>query len=155
MGRAGGVIFLHNNKGVLADNTPDILKEPGMVTGAAWSDLNGDTYPELILVGDWMPVTIFSNSKGSIDNKQSVANSSGWWNCIQTADVDRDGDMDFILGNFGLNSRLQASPEKPMELFLNDFDNNGTPEALITCYWPDEKSHLFHSKQISLPKCRT
>jgi len=145
-GKSGRSYLLHNDHGVLTDKTPDLLKEPGMVTGAAWSDLNGDTYPELILVGDWMPVTIFSNNKGNIANKQSVANSSGWWNCIQPADVDRDGDMDFILGNFGLNSRLKASPEKPMELFLNDFDNNGTPEALLTCFWSDGKSHLFHSK---------
>jgi hypothetical protein len=145
-GKSGRSYLLHNDKGVLTDKTPALLKEPGMVTGASWSDLNNDSYPELILVGDWMPVTIFSNNKGNIDNKQAIANSSGWWNCIQPADVDRDGDMDFILGNFGLNSRLKASPEKPMELFLNDFDNNGTSEALLTCYWPDGKSHLFYSK---------
>jgi hypothetical protein len=93
-----------------------------------------------------MEVTIFSNNKGAIDTKHSVANSSGWWNCIQSADIDGDGDMDFILGNFGLNSRLKASHDKPMELFVNDFDNNGTPEALLTYYWPDGKSHLFYSK---------
>ncbi|HEY5968370.1 MAG TPA: hypothetical protein VIU35_10340, partial [Chitinophagaceae bacterium] len=71
---------------------------------------------------------------------------SGWWNCIQPADIDSDGDMDFVLGNFGLNSRLKASPEKPMELYVNDFDNNGTTESLLTYYWSDGKSHLFNSK---------
>lgn len=145
-GKSGRSYILQNIKGVLTDKTPELLKEPGMVTDAAWADLNGDGYPELMLVGDWMAVTIFLNNKGVIDNKEPVANSSGWWNCIEPADIDHDGDTDFILGNFGLNSRLKASPEKPMELFLNDFDNNGTSEALISYYWPDGKSHLFHSK---------
>jgi hypothetical protein len=145
-GKSGRSYILQNIKGVLTDKTPELLKEPGMVTDAAWADLNGDGYPELMLVGDWMAVTIFLNNKGVIDNKEPVANSSGWWNCIEPADIDHDGDTDFILGNFGLNSRLKASPEKPMELFLNDFDNNGSSEALISYYWPDGKSHLFHSK---------
>ena len=145
-GKSGRSYLLHNDKGILTDKTPDILKEPGMVTDAAWNDVNGDTFPELILVGDWMPVTIFSNNKGKIENKQPVANSSGWWNCIEGSDIDKDGDIDFILGNFGLNSRLKASPEKPMELFLSDFDNNGASEGLLCYYWPDGKSHLFHSK---------
>jgi hypothetical protein len=60
--------------------------------------------------------------------------------------VDEDGNADFLLGNWGLNSRLRAAPDKPMELFVNDFDNNGTSECILTYYWPDGKSHLFNSK---------
>jgi enediyne biosynthesis protein E4 len=145
-GKSGRSYLLHNEKGILIDKTPDLLKEPGMVTDASWTDLNGDGFPELMLVGDWMPITFFTNSKGTIGQKQTVENSSGWWNCIQPADIDGDSDMDFVLGNFGLNSRLKASPEKPMELFVNDFDNNGASEGLLTYYWPDGKSHLFNSK---------
>ncbi|HEY5970142.1 MAG TPA: VCBS repeat-containing protein, partial [Chitinophagaceae bacterium] len=121
-GKSGRSFLLHNEKGILIDRTPDLLKESGMVTDVSWNDMNGDGYPELMLVGDWMPVTIFSNNKGVLENKQIIENSSGWWNCIQPADIDSDGDMDFVLGNFGLNSRLKASPEKPMELYVNDFD---------------------------------
>ena len=145
-GKSGRSYLLHNEKGLLIDRTPDLLKEPGMVTDVSWNDMNGDGYPEMMLVGDWMPVTIISNNKGVLENKQVIENSSGWWNCIQPADIDSDGDMDFVLGNFGLNSRLKASPEKPMELYVNDFDNNGTTESLLTYYWSDGKSHLFNSK---------
>src|SRR5688572_3008471 len=145
-GKSGRSYLLHNEKGILADRTPDLLKEAGMVTDASWTDLNGDAFPELILAGDWMPVTVFSNSNGKLENKQVIENSSGWWNCIQPSDIDGDGDIDFVLGNFGLNSRLNASPEKPMELYVNDFDNNGTTECVLTYYWPDGKSHLFNSK---------
>ena len=145
-GKSGRSYLLHNEKGILIDKTPDLLKETGMVTDASWTDLNRDGFPELILVGDWMPVILFSNNNGILESKKIIENSAGWWNCIQPADVDGDGDLDFVLGNFGLNSRLKASVEKPMELFINDFDNNGTTESLLTYYWPDGKNHLFNSK---------
>ncbi len=145
-GKSGRSYLLHNEKGILTDQTPEFLTEAGMVTSASWTDLNGDGFSELILAGDWMAITIFSNNKGKLENKKIIENSSGWWNCVQPADVDGDGDMDFILGNFGLNSRLKASPDKPMELFVNDFDKNGTSESILTYYWPDGKSHLFNSK---------
>ena len=145
-GLPGRSYLLHNEKGVLTDRTPDVLKEPGMVTDVAFSDFNNDNYPDMILVGDWMPVTFINNNKGNFENKTVVENSAGWWNCIEAVDIDRDGDMDYILGNWGLNSRLKASPEKPMELYVNDFDNNGTPECILTYFWPDGKSHLFNSK---------
>ena len=145
-GKPGRSYLLHNENGKLVDRTPEILKEPGMVTDACWSDINKDSYPDLLLVGDWMPVTFFINNKGKFDKKQTVSNSSGLWNCITKADVDKDGNTDFLLGNWGLNSRFKASPDKPMELFVNDFDNNGTSEAILSYYWPDGKSHLFNSK---------
>jgi enediyne biosynthesis protein E4 len=97
-------------------------------------------------VGDWMPVTYFTNNKGKIENKTAIANSSGLWNCIAAADIDKDGDADFVLGNWGLNSQFKASPEKPMEMYVNDFDGNGSSEAIITYFWPDGKSHLYNSK---------
>ena len=145
-GKPGRSYLLHNEHGKLVDRTPESLKEPGMVTDACWSDINKDGYPDLMLVGDWMPVTYFINNKGMFDKKQIVSNSAGLWNCITQADVDKDGDTDFLLGNWGLNSRFKASPEKPMELFVNDFDKNGTSEAILTYYWPDGNSHLFNSK---------
>ncbi len=146
-GKPGRSYLLHNEKGVLKDQTPDALKEPGMVTAAVWNDNNKDGYPELVLVGDWMAITFFANNKGKLEAGSPVPNSSGWWNCISAADIDKDGDMDFVVGNFGLNSRLKVSAEKPMELFINDFDNNGMTESVLAYYWPDGKSHLFNSKQ--------
>jgi hypothetical protein len=145
-GKSGQSYLLHNEKGQLVDKTPDILKEPGMVTDVSWTDVNNDGFPELVMAGDWMPVTIFSNTNGKLENKIAIDNSAGWWNCIQPTDLDADGDVDFVLGNFGLNSRLKASFEKPMQLFINDFDNNGTAESLLTYYWSDGKRHLFNSK---------
>ena len=145
-GKPGRSYLLHNENGKLVDRTPEILKEPGMVTDACWSDIDKDSYPDLLVVGDWMPVTFFINNKGLFDKKQTVSNSSGLWNCITLADMDKDGDADFLLGNWGLNSRFKASPDKPMELFVKDFDNNGTSECILSYYWPDGKSHLFNSK---------
>ena len=145
-GMATRSYLLHNENGELVDRTPEILKLPGMVTDACWADINKDGYNDLVLVGEWMPVTFFLNHNGVLNKKEIVNNSSGLWNCITASDLNNDGDIDFVLGNWGLNSRLRAANEKPMELFVNDFDNNGTSECLLTYYWPDGKSHLFNSK---------
>jgi enediyne biosynthesis protein E4 len=145
-GLPGRSYLLHNKNGVLTDETPAALKEPGMVTGAVWNDINNDSYPDLILVGDWMPINYFVNNKGKLEIRSTVDNSSGLWNCITAADIDKDGDADFILGNWGHNSQFKASAEKPMEMYVNDFDANGSTESIITYYWPDGKSHLYNSK---------
>jgi enediyne biosynthesis protein E4 len=145
-GLPGKSYLLHNKNGVLVDETPAALKEPGMVTDAVWNDINKDGYADLIVVGDWMPVTYFISNKGKIENKNTVANSSGLWNCIVAADVDKDGDSDFLLGNWGYNTQFKATAEKPVEMYVNDFDGNGSSEAVISYYWPDGKSHLYNSK---------
>jgi len=145
-GFSGRSYLLHNQNGQLTDITPASLKEAGMVTDAVWSDLNNDSYPDLLLVGDWMPVTYFINNKGSFGEKAVITNSAGLWNCIAGADIDQDGDTDFLLGNWGLNTQFRASNEKPMEMYVSDFDGNGTSEAVISYYWPDGKSHLYNSK---------
>ena len=145
-GLPGRSYLLHNKNGILTDETPAALKEPGMVTDAVWNDINKDGYPDLIIVGDWMPVTYFINNKGIIENKNTVSSSSGLWNCIVAADVDKDGDADFLLGNWGYNTQFKVTAEKPMEMYVNDFDGNESSEAIISYYWPDGKSHLYNSK---------
>jgi hypothetical protein len=118
-----------------------------MVTDAAWLDLNKDGRPDLVLVGEWMKVSIFRNDKGFFTDVTSAAGldeSSGWWNCIRIADVDGDGYPDLVCGNLGLNSMLKASVREPVEMYLNDFDNNGSLDQVI-CHYQNGISYPFAS----------
>ncbi|WP_161890963.1 VCBS repeat-containing protein [Pontibacter russatus] len=147
---AASYLYINDGTGSFKNYTKRYLpaNELGMVTDAAWADLNGDKYPELVVVGDWMPVTIYTNNKGrSLSEKHEVPNSSGWWNAIEAADTDGDGDMDFVLGNLGRNSRMTASESKPVELYVHDFENNGTVEQIINCYTEDGKAYPMVLKQ--------
>ena len=113
------------------------LQKAGMVTDACWVDYDRDGDPDLVVVGDWMKVSLYNNEGGRFTEATSQAGldkSSGWWNCVEAADLDMDGDMDLVCGNLGLNSMLRASLEEPVEMFLNDFDNNGIPDQIITAY---------------------
>jgi enediyne biosynthesis protein E4 len=138
-------LLQNNGKGKFIDVTKDALSnnQLGMVTDARFEDLNKDGYPELIAVGDWMPIMILQNRNGKFPQSQNtvIKNSNGWWNAIEPADVDGDGDMDFIVGNLGRNSKLQCSVKEPAELYINDFDRNGSVEQIITCYNPDGKTY--------------
>lgn len=106
----------------------------GMVTDAKWVDLDGDNWLDLLVVGEWMPVRIFKNEQGILNEikNTSLENTSGWWQTIEIVDLDNDGDNDVILGNQGENTRHQPSKEFPMYLYVSDFDNNGTLDPLIT-----------------------
>lgn len=109
----------------------------GMVTDAFWNDTDRDGFTDLLLVGDWMPITLLKNKTGKTLEKANIGNltrSNGWWNCLHPADLDGDGDMDFVLGNLGRNTRLVATRQEPAELYVNDFDGNGTTDQIITCY---------------------
>ena len=114
------------------------LKNAGMVTDARWMDYDQDGDPDLVLVGEWMKVCMFRNEKGrftDITNLTGLDETSGWWNCVQVADVDRDGDLDLIGGNLGQNSLLKASIQEPVEMYINDFDNNGSIDQVICSYF--------------------
>jgi hypothetical protein len=147
---APSYLYINDGTGNFKNYTKRYLpqNELGMITDAVWMDVNSDTYPELVVVGDWMPITVFSNNKGrSLSEKIEVPNSAGWWNTVKAADVDGDGDMDFVLGNLGRNSRMMATPEQPVELYVNDFEGNGTVEQIINCYTEDGKAYPMVLKQ--------
>jgi len=113
------------------------LKRIGMVTDACWMDYDQDGDKDLILVGEWMKVAVLMNDKGFFTDVTRLAGleeTSGWWNCIHATDIDMDGDIDLIGGNLGLNSILKASVKEPVEIYIRDFDNNGTIDNLICSY---------------------
>lgn len=118
----------------------------GMVTDATWTDIDQDDDLDLLVVGEWMPITIFENLDGQLRKKQ-IANTSGLWRALTAADLDQDGDEDYILGNWGLNGKFTASPKRPLSMFVKDFDNNGKSEFIISSFSPlDDKAYPFATK---------
>lgn len=140
--------YLLNNEG--HGNFSDItgkaapgLTEIGMITDMTWADVENDGDLDMLIVGDWMPVKIFINDHGFFTDqseKFGLSNTEGWWHTITAKDLDGDGNVDFILGNHGLNSRFKASEKKPVTMYVNDFDLNGTIEQII-CSYNGDKSY--------------
>lgn len=112
------------------------LQEIGMVTDAVWTDATGNGREDLVVVGEWMRISVFENTGGRLRrlNPEGLAQSSGWWNRIAAADVDDDGDVDFIVGNLGTNTRLKARPDRPASLYVHDFDRDGSTEPVLSMY---------------------
>ncbi len=130
---SGGVSFVD----ATARLSEDLLR-PGMVTDAAWADIDGDGWQDLLLVGEWMPVTVLLNQRGQGFTNQTedygLAASAGWWTAVTATDVDGDGDQDVMLGNAGTNLRYGASPEEPMEYFIQDINGDGQPDPVMSYY---------------------
>ena len=111
------------------------FREMGMVTDAVWQDLDSDGLKDLVVVGQWMAPVIYLNSGRRLSPiATSLDSLSGWWNAVSVADLDHDGDMDMVLGNRGDNTYIKVSPEAPVKMFVNDFDNNGSIEQIFTRY---------------------
>ncbi len=144
--------LLQNNAGSFTDITSSsapLVKNVGMVTDALWQDIDNDNLKDLIIVGEWMPITIFKNTgiKLELSKLNNQFNkSNGWWNCIKTADIDNDGDLDFVVGNLGLNTKFKADSLHPAKLYVNDFDKNGTRECIMAYYKPDGKLYPYYMK---------
>ncbi|HEY5917966.1 MAG TPA: VCBS repeat-containing protein, partial [Chryseolinea sp.] len=159
---ASGYILNNDGKGQFKEVSKKIapgLKEVGMITDAVWSDVNGDGDVDLVLAGEYMPLKIFLQENGMFVDKtieSGLSKSNGWWNRIKAADIDKDGDIDFVIGNHGLNSRFRASPEKPVSMHVNDFDQNGTIEQIV-CTYVGDKSYpmvLRHDLVAQIPSLK-
>lgn len=133
---ASSSIWINDGKGNFSNQTATLapaFKELGMVTDGKVTDWDGDGKADLIFVGDWTPPIFFRNTGGKLDKIEmpELSNLKGWYRALEVADLDGNGLPDLILGNNGLNSRFKASPETPVKMYLNDFDQNGSIEHLF------------------------
>jgi hypothetical protein len=115
------------------------LSNIGLVCDAMVTDFDNDGWPDLVLAGEWMPVTFLKNDKGTFKNvtaKTGLSNQIGWWNSIAAGDFDNDGDIDYIIGNLGQNSFYKASQQYPVSIYAKDFDNNGSYDAFPSLFLP-------------------
>lgn len=138
-------LLINNGTGKFMPLKSAEFQDVGMVTDAIWADIDNDKDDDLIVVGEFMPITIFKNNNGGFDKQPASSDQFGWWNTIEAADLDNDGDLDFVVGNHGLNCDLTASVEKPLEMYIHDFDDNGSLDQML-CYFNGEKSYPFASQ---------
>jgi hypothetical protein len=134
------MLLRNDGKGHFTDVTARVAPELlhlGMVTDAVWRDLDGDGKPELIVVGEWMPVTIFHNDGGRKLTRMKtpgLERSHGWWNRIIAGDFTADGRVDFVVGSLGLNTRLHASEKEPLTMYVKDFAHTGFMQQVLAIY---------------------
>lgn len=140
-------LMQNNGDGQWINLTTEEIGKLGMVTSAKWSDIDNDNDPDLVVVGDWMPITIFENTPGVLKRKGVIKDSYGWWSALEVEDLDDDGDDDYIVGNWGLNSKFKATVDRPLKLYVKDFDRNGEVEQILEWYPKADKiAYPFVSK---------
>ncbi len=147
--------LLINETGKFIDQTSNLapeLQSIGMVTDALWMDIDEDKDSDLVLVGEWMPITFFKkegNKLVSVTKDYQLQNTNGWWNCLEQADIDGDGDIDLLAGNLGLNIKYKASEEEPFKVFIKDFDNNGSNDIYLGYYDADGQCYPVRGRECS------
>ncbi|NND04971.1 MAG: VCBS repeat-containing protein [Saprospiraceae bacterium] len=122
----------HTYEDITSQIAPDLI-EIGMVTDAQWTDFDGDSDQDLMLVGEWMPITILENVEGKWHRQvnASLDSTHGWWYSLAQADMDSDGDLDYVMGNLGTNYKYKASLTEPFQVFAHDFDDNGSIDIVL------------------------
>ncbi|TMI69789.1 MAG: RNA-binding protein [Bacteroidetes bacterium] len=119
----------------------------GMVTSALWTDFDNDGWIDLMITGEFMPILFIKNKNGKLlfNSPLVIANSAGWWNSITAGDFDEDGDIDYVVGNLGLNTRLKARQEEPLCIYAKDFDKNGAIDPVM-CYYMQGHNYVYPSR---------
>ncbi len=134
------------NKSSEFENAFKVLR---MIYDAVIVDFNKDGLQDIVLAGHYMPITILLNDEEGDWTKKEIKNTEGWWNSVALEDFDKDGDYDIVAGNWGLNSRLKASIEKPLQLYLNDFDNNGKTDPVLTYFYQGRETPLATKDELA------
>jgi enediyne biosynthesis protein E4 len=153
-------LYVNDGKGRFADMAKQknpTISQIGMVTGAAWADVYGNKDKELIIVGQWMAPRVFSYGKDRFEEvKTNLSELYGWWQSIKVADLDKDGKEDIILGNLGENFYLRPKKEQPVKLWVNDFDQNNSPDIILseTIDGKDKPVFLKHDLQDQIPSIK-
>jgi hypothetical protein len=131
------------------------LNEIGFVTNAIEADMNGDGIKEIILTHQWGGIDVY-DTKNSPWEKSSITDLPGWWNFTYPVDIDKDGDLDLVAGNLGLNTRLKATEEEPITLYYNDFDDNGKREQVMSFYLQHKEIPFANKDEIQrqIPKVK-
>ncbi|MES2893481.1 MAG: VCBS repeat-containing protein [Bacteroidota bacterium] len=149
-------LLKNDGQGHFTDVAPILnadIANAGMITGAAWADVNGDGQKELVVTGEWMPTRIFSYKKGTgkfEELKQTnLQNLVGWWQTIVAADVNGDNKTDLIIGNIGENFYLRPDENHPVKMWVNDFDNNGSADQFLTRTVEGKDVPVFLRKEIT------
>ena len=150
--KADSYLLINDGAGNFMDGTaqtaPDLLKF-GFVKSATWADIDNDRDDDLVIAAEWSPLTIFLNENGKLlllsPGESGLAKSNGWWNVITSFDYDNDGDLDFVAGNMGLNSKLKASQAEPVRMFVSDFDKNDSTDQVLT-HFIMGKEYPFHTR---------
>ncbi|MEN8124662.1 MAG: VCBS repeat-containing protein [Bacteroidota bacterium] len=150
-------IILINDNGRFTKKSTSEISNVGMVTDALWTDINNDNWEDLIIVGEFMNITIFKNNKGELekmsttwlDKNNHKITTEGWWNCIEAVDFDKDGDIDFIAGNQGLNGFVKPEENFPLYVYAKDFDQNGSLDPILGQYFEADGEKIlfpFHTR---------
>lgn len=139
-------LLINDGNGQFSNQTKTkapMLQKIGMVTDAIWLDINNDEAQDLVVIGEWMPVSFFINEDGKLVDKTTKylkSKTAGWWNCILAADFDKDGDKDLVIGNYGMNNQFKPGPNRPVSMYYADYDNNGSVDPIMN-YFIGDKSY--------------